>query len=156
VQFGLHTSYPRPGPVRDLPRLTGVHQRLQPLPHLPCLYSLGPFAMCHGFPGLGLLRALRPTPDAVGGRCAFPPNPARPAEPGTGPPGWFPRSPSTDRRVRCPAMPLRHRHDYAVDLHRGLPTGDINQPESSPPRHEGAGAHRNPAHIHRVGAGGFS
>jgi hypothetical protein len=29
-------------------------------------------------------------------------------------------------------MPLPHRHDYAADLHRGLPTGDINQPRSSP------------------------
>jgi len=52
------------------------------LPHLPCLYSLGPFAMCHGFPGLGLLRALRPTPDGVGGRCAFPHGPAWTAGPG--------------------------------------------------------------------------
>ena len=30
-------------------------------------------------------------------------------------------------------MPLRHRQDYAVDLYRGLPTGDINQPKSSRP-----------------------
>ncbi len=30
-------------------------------------------------------------------------------------------------------MPLRHRHGYAADLHCGLPTGDINQPRSSPP-----------------------
>ena len=30
-------------------------------------------------------------------------------------------------------MPLRPRHSYAVDLHHGLPTGDINQSESSPP-----------------------
>ena len=29
-------------------------------------------------------------------------------------------------------MPLRLRHGYAADLHRGLPTGDINQPKSSP------------------------
>jgi len=30
-------------------------------------------------------------------------------------------------------MPLRPRHGYAADLHRGLPTGDINRPRSSPP-----------------------
>ncbi len=30
-------------------------------------------------------------------------------------------------------MPLRHRHGYAADLHRGLPTGDINRSRSSPP-----------------------
>jgi hypothetical protein len=26
-------------------------------------------------------------------------------------------------------MPLQPRHDYAADLHRGLPAGDINQPK---------------------------
>src|SRR4051794_12394585 len=30
-------------------------------------------------------------------------------------------------------MPLQHRHGYAAGLHRGLPTGDITQPRSSPP-----------------------
>jgi hypothetical protein len=29
-------------------------------------------------------------------------------------------------------MPLRLRHGYAADLHRDLPTGDINQSKSSP------------------------
>ena len=28
-------------------------------------------------------------------------------------------------------MPLRHRHDYAAVLHRGLPVSDINRPKSS-------------------------
>jgi hypothetical protein len=28
-------------------------------------------------------------------------------------------------------MPLRLRHGDAADFHRGLPTGDINQPKSS-------------------------
>ena len=31
--------------------------------------------------------------------------------------GWFPRSLLTGRRVRHPALPLRHRHGYAVDIH---------------------------------------
>ena len=52
--------------------------------------------------------------------------------PGRGPPGWFPRSLSTVRRGRRPAMPLQHRHGYAAGLHRGLPAGDINRPRSSP------------------------
>ena len=38
----------------------------------------------------------------------------------------------TVRRGRRPAMPLQHRHGYAAGLHRGLPTGDITQPRSSP------------------------
>ncbi len=32
-------------------------------------------------------------------------------------------------------MPLQHRHGYAADLHRGLPTGDITQSRSSPDHH---------------------
>lgn len=31
-------------------------------------------------------------------------------------------------------MPLPLRHDYAAGIHRGLPTGDINRPRSSPTR----------------------
>jgi hypothetical protein len=34
-------------------------------------------------------------------------------------------------------MPLRHRHGYAADLHRGLPAGDIKPAQESPARHEG-------------------
>ena len=33
----------------------------------------------------------------------------------------FPRSQISGRRGRHPAVPLRHRHGYAVDLHRDLP-----------------------------------
>ena len=29
-------------------------------------------------------------------------------------------------------MPLRPCHGYAADLHRGLPTGDINRRKESP------------------------
>ena len=42
-----------------------------------------------------------------------------------GDPGRFPRSPCPDRRDRRPALPLQHRHEYAADLPRGLPTGPI-------------------------------
>jgi hypothetical protein len=50
-----------------------------------------------------------------------------PTRPGTGcpgsvgPPAGFPRSLSTVRRDRHPAMPLHHRHGYAAGLHHGLP-----------------------------------
>ena len=47
-------------------------------------------------------------------------------------------------------MPLRHRHAYAADFQRGLPTGDINRRRSSP---HNAGAHRSPAQIRQVRAG---
>jgi hypothetical protein len=29
-------------------------------------------------------------------------------------------------------MPLRYRHDYAADLHRGLPAGDLNPAQEFP------------------------
>jgi hypothetical protein len=64
--------------------------------------------------------------------------------------GCFPRSPHTGRRGRWPTLPLRHRHEYAADLPRGLPAGDFTRPRSRPPS---AGVHRNPARIRQVGAG---
>ena len=92
-----------------------------------------------------------------------PPRP-RPLEPTTrrpaSRPGWpaggtgrgrFPRSPHTGRRGRCPTLPLRHRHEYAADLPRGLPAGDFTRPRSRPTTR--AGVHRTPAHIRQVGAG---
>jgi hypothetical protein len=49
-------------------------------------------------------------------------------------------------------LPLRHRHGYAAALHHGLPTGKINPIQEFPPTWDGA--HRDPAQIHRVRAGG--
>jgi hypothetical protein len=92
-----------------------------------------------------LLRRLRhvPTPPAEHG-----PAHPRPGRPGDGlSPGRFPRSLRTGRQVRCPTLPLRHRHEYAADLPRGLPTGVFNQLRSRPPS---VGVHRNPAHIHQI------
>ena len=34
-------------------------------------------------------------------------------------------------------MPLRYRHDYAADLHRGLPAGDLKPAQEFPARDEG-------------------
>jgi len=50
-------------------------------------------------------------------------------------------------------MPLQHRHGYAAGIHRGLPVGDITQPESSLRR--SGGARCCPAQICQVRAGGF-
>jgi hypothetical protein len=71
--------------------------------------------------------------------------------------GRFPRSLLLGRRVRHPAIPLRHRHGYAVDLHRGLPARLENTSREFPDRHDKKNrqpdAHRTPARIHRVRAG---
>jgi hypothetical protein len=97
-----------------------------------CRDHAGPLRHAAGFPGLGLLRVLRPTPaaSADGG----PSHRAAGCRPGRGPPGCFHVHGRTVRPGRRPAMPLQHRRGYAADLHRGLPTGDITQPGSSPPR----------------------
>jgi hypothetical protein len=58
----------------------------------------------------------------------------------------------TARQGRCPAIPLRPRHAYAADLHRGLP-GRRHKPAKKFPTHR-VGARRIPAHIRQVGAGG--
>jgi hypothetical protein len=43
---------------------------------------------------------------------------------------WFPRSLLFNQQVRHLALPLRHRHSYAVDLHHDLPTQTCaTQPE---------------------------
>lgn len=34
-------------------------------------------------------------------------------------------------------MPLRYRHDYAADLHRGLPADDLKPAQEFPARDEG-------------------
>jgi hypothetical protein len=53
--------------------------------------------------------------------------------------GWFPRSLLSGQRVRHPALPLRHRHDYAVDFHHGLlARATETQPGVSPPSWVGA------------------
>jgi len=70
--------------------------------------------------------------------------------------GRFPRSLLTRRRVRHPALPLRPRHGYAAGIHRGLPSQTGKTRTGVPRPWWGAGAHRRPARIHRVWAGGTS
>jgi hypothetical protein len=48
--------------------------------------------------------------------------------------GWFPCSLQTDRSAWHPALPRQHRHGYAADLHRGLPTGTPSRLRSRPTR----------------------
>jgi len=105
-----------------------------------------------GFPDLGPLRPLRHAP-----ACSVEHGPPRPrprrSSDGTGP-GRFPRSPHSGRRGQCPALPLRHRHEYAASFPRGLSTGDFTPHGSHPPTPKGRpGVHRYLAHIRQVAAG---
>src|SRR3954470_4239222 len=57
---------------------------------------------------------------------------------------------TTDRRGRRPALPQRHRHDYAVGFHRGLPPKGNQLRRGVPDQQPPVGAHRNPAHIRQI------
>jgi hypothetical protein len=123
MQLGLNMQYPE---IRHEPsrlvipvfQFTGVHQRLLLWQSQDC-GSAALLRRVHGFPVLGLLRGLRPTTEpCTDGVCSR----SRPGWPtGRETRSWFPRSLSTVRRDRRPALPLWPRHGYAADLHRGLP-----------------------------------
>jgi len=61
-------------------------------------------------------------PGLFGSRCAYP-HPRKPGCPTRRGPRHvrFPRSLRFDQRAWRPALPLRPRHGYAIDLHRDLP-----------------------------------
>src|SRR3954454_4523660 len=101
----------------DAPMFTGGLLTFQLL-HCELAAALGHVT---GFPGLGLLRRLRPTTRRSADDAPSPPRPGRSGS-GTAP-RWFPRSPLTVRRDRRPAIPRRPRHDYPAALHRGLRPG---------------------------------
>lgn len=147
------SSVPSPAPMlpraRRRRRYSPTHlQTLQSLP-TSLAAALPPVT---GFPGLRVLRRLRPI------RILRPATDLSP--PGGTDCGWFPRSLLFGQRARCPALPLRLRHGYAVDLHHDLP-----DPTQLPFRQFPAGTatwlvavspaqtRRSPARIHRVRAG---
>lgn len=86
--------------------------------------------MWPGFPGLGLLRRLRPHPGSSVDDAVARHRHGRPV--GRASPGGFPRSLRFDRRDGCPTVPLRHRHEYAVDLPHGLPASRYKPAQESP------------------------
>ena len=118
VQLGLDLQYPPLSPQRAERQLTRIHQRPPGIPVLPPLTCWLP-SPCDRLsrPRTTTEPPPRPMPSADD-------VPARP-------PRWLRGARATpdgshvhlkvDRRVRRPALPLRHRHGYAADIHRGLP-----------------------------------
>ena len=72
--------------------------------------------------------------------------------------GRFPRSLLSGRRVRHPALPLRHRHGYCRRQFTMASKPRLRRPclEFPAPSMRETGAHREPARIHRVRAGASS
>ena len=62
VQLGLDLQYPRSAPSYSVGHgVVGIHRRPPGIPALHCRLA-GPLRHVTGFPALGLLRGLRPTP----------------------------------------------------------------------------------------------
>ncbi|MDH6708785.1 hypothetical protein P3T27_005531 [Kitasatospora sp. MAA19] len=127
--------------TNDLPALQSPPRRLA-----------GPLRHVRSFPPLGLLRGLRPT-------CG--PQPATGLSPAvrTGCPA--PRTTAGGSHVHhvpigqvgVPLLPRQHRHAYAADLQRGLPTGSWRPASELTTPAEQVATHCTPAHILQVGAG---
>jgi hypothetical protein len=129
VQLGLDLQYPPLSPERAEQRFTRIHQRSPGLPVLPPL-TCWPPSPC------GRLSRPRTTTEP-------PPRPVPSADDVPALPAcWLHAARATpdgshvhlrvDRQVRRPALPLRHRHGYAADIHRGLPTARHIPAGSSP------------------------
>jgi len=134
VQLDLHPPYHdagreivRPGHGAGIPRRVFGHYILSLTDTLP------PFPMC----------AALPRPEYYGGSAPPAPSagiapipaalPPAEGEAGNGP-GWFPRSQLPGRRVRHPALPLRHRHGYCRRQFTVTSSSGLQDPpRSSPP-----------------------
>jgi hypothetical protein len=157
VQLGLHPKYPSPrlGGV-DGPRDTGIHQCVS-FPVQPCCDPAGPLPQVAGFPGLAVLRALRPIPARSTGHAS-----TRTGAPMVAAVVRERRNgshvhPRTLRRDRHPAMPLHHRHGYAAGLHRGLPDQRLHPAVEFPNQPPGwLGARCDPTHVRQVSGRWFS
>src|ERR1044072_2204443 len=111
VKLARDPECPLLGHSGPRPRRDAIQRRPPRLPDGRCK-SAALLRHATGFPGLGLLRRLRPTPRPTAD--------SEPARAGRAASGWFPRSSPTDGRRRPPAFPLQPRHEYAPDLPHGL------------------------------------
>jgi hypothetical protein len=126
----------------------------------PCCEHAGPLRHVAGFPNLGLLRVLRPTPTASADDG--PSHRTHRRWCGRGPPGWFPRSLLIRSTGSAPsyapaASPrLRRRPSPRPPDQRHHPAQEFPAPPRRPERRrrDGAGARCNPAPIRQIRAGG--
>ena len=158
MQLGLDLPYPALGSTEFERQLVGIHRRPPGIPAsaLPTCWPPSPCGRLSRPPWRVVTPATttgpppRPAPTAG--------NEPAPLRAGCAKEGRY-RDGShvhhaTDRRCRRPTLPQRHRHDYAVGIHRGLPPRGISPGQEFPPGTTPFGTRRNPAHIRQVGAGG--
>ena len=158
VQLGLDLPYPTLGSIEFERQLVGIHRRSPGLPasSLPACWPPSPCGRLSRPPWRVVTPATttgpppRPAPTAGQRAC---PLPHWLHERRATPDGSHVHH-ATDRRGRRPALPQRHRHDYAVGFHRGLPPRGIRPGKEFPTGPRPFGTHRNPAHIRQIGAGG--
>jgi hypothetical protein len=119
VQLGLNLQYPVLRRKSGGLQLAGIHRRPPGIP-ASSLLTCWPPSPCARLSRARTTTGPPPHPAAVGRHRACPP-PDRIAR-REGDRGWFPRSLRIGRSGRRPAIPRQHRHAYAADLQRGLPT----------------------------------
>jgi hypothetical protein len=107
----------------------GIHQRPPGIPTI-LLPTCWPPSPCGRLSRPPTTTKPPPHPTALSRRRACPP--ASWPDRREGDRGWFPRSPRTDRRGRCPAAPRPLRHRYAAGIPHGLPTGLFIPASESP------------------------
>ena len=142
MKLGLHLRYPATWPpgafASGAPPFGGASFGIAassssryPLPPWPCDRLSRPRTTT----------AAPPRPGPVDGRCTQP-NPPHWTHGGGRDPGRFPCSRRFARPRRSPTVSQRHRHEYAADLPRGLPSSFRIPLKEFPNPYDGSGAHR--------------
>jgi hypothetical protein len=145
VQLGLHLPYPRL-------RCRGIRCGVFGHCNSPLLESCCRPSPCGRLSRPRTTTAAPPRPDPIGRRWTQPGHPRWWRGPWREP-GRFPCSLIVAGRRRSPAIPPRHRHGYAADLHRGLPDQQKWPARKLPTPKSGRHAPL-PAQIRQVRAGG--
>jgi hypothetical protein len=122
MQLDLHLPYQQVRRMWVGPADAGIHRRVLPtLQSSPCSNTLPSFPLWPAFPASEYYDGSAPSTPCRQATCLSAPGHPGRAAATERKRGRFPRSLSSGQRVRHPALPLRHRHGYAVDLHRDLP-----------------------------------
>lgn len=129
VQLGLDLPYPALSAKQREHRLVSIHRRPPGIP-ASLLPTCWPPSPCADLSSARTATKPPPHPTVISRRRTCP-SVSR-MEPREGDRGWFPRSPPTVRRGRCPAIPRQPRHEYAAGFPRRLLTGLFIPASESP------------------------
>jgi hypothetical protein len=127
VQLRLDLQYPAARLIRGGRQLVGIHQRPPGIPETP-LRTYWPPSPCTCLSHARTTTRPPPHPAAHSRQRACPPPDRLPGARATADGSHVHHN--IDRPDRRSAIPRQHRHAYAVDLQRGLPTVCCTRPRS--------------------------